>query len=217
MTVSIVIADKFPAVRRGIRAWLAGHADLQVIGEAADGSQALRLVKRFQPDVLVIGVRLPGLNGPDVLGLVRKQSPRTRGVVYSGLPHEEQVVEALRNGALGYVLKRSPADVLVRAIRSAARGAYFLDAPFSEWPVETYLAKAKARPADPLDSLTPREKEVFHFVAQGHSSAEIARRLHLSPRTVEQHRAQLKRKLDLRNRTELIRFALRRGIIALEE
>ena len=204
MTVSIVIADDFPALRTGVRAWLEDHADFQVIGEARDGPETIRLVTRLQPQVLVIDMHMPGLNGTDVLALVRQQSLRTRGVVFS-------------KGALAYVLKTSAAPVLVQAVRCAAEGAYFLDAPFSDRPLEVYLKKARAHRKDPLENLTRREKEVLHFVAEGYSSAEIAGRLHLSPRTVEQHRAHLMRKLHFRNQTELICFALRRGIISLED
>jgi DNA-binding NarL/FixJ family response regulator len=217
MTVSIVIADDFPALRTGVRAWLEDHAEFQVIGEAKDGSETIRLVTRLQPQVLVIDMHMPGLNGTDVLALIRQQSLRTRGVVFSNLPQEEHVIEALRKGALAYVLKTSAAQVLVRAVRCAAEGAYFLDAPFSDRPLEAYLKKARVHQKDPLENLTRREKEVLHFVAEGYSSAEIAARLHLSPRTVEQHRAHLMRKLHFRNQTELICFALRRGIISLED
>jgi DNA-binding NarL/FixJ family response regulator len=119
MTVSIVIADDFPALRTGVRAWLEDHADFQVIGEAKDGPETIRLVTRLQPQVLVIDMHMPGLNGTDVLALIGQQSLRTRGVVFSNLPQEEYVVEALRKGALAYVLKTSAAQVLVQAVRCA--------------------------------------------------------------------------------------------------
>jgi two-component system response regulator NreC len=215
MAVSILIADDFPALRRGIRAWLEEHPAFQVIGEAADGPETLRLVKRLQPDVLVIDLHLPGLNGLDVLGASRKDRARTRGVVYSSSSEEEYLLEALRKGAWSYVLKSSPAEILVQAVNAAAKGAYFLDAPFANEPVESYLQKAEARPIDPLARLTQREKEVLHFVAAGNSNAEIGGRLHLSTRTVEQHRAHVMKKLSVRNQTELICFALRRGLISL--
>jgi two-component system response regulator NreC len=216
MAVSILIADDFPALRRGVRSWLQDYPGFQLIGEVGDGPGALRLVKRLQPDVLVTDFHLPGLNGSEVLGRSRKHSPRTRGVVYSHLSQEAYLVEALRKGALAYVLKSSSAEILIQAVTAAAMGEFFLDAPFSMQPVETYLKKAEAQPKDPLESLTEREREVLHLVVEGNSNVEIARRLHLSARTVEHHRANFMRKLHFRNQTELICFALRRGIIALD-
>jgi two-component system response regulator NreC len=217
MAVSILIADAIAALRRGVRAWLEDDAGFQILGEASDGPETIRLVQTKKPDVLVLDVHMPGMNGLDVLGLCRKDSPRTRGVIYSNLAQERYVVEALRKGALAYVLKSSPTDALLQGVQAAAKGVHFLDAPFADQPLEAYLKKAEAQPIDPLDGLTQREKEVLHLVAEGNSNTEIARRLHLSSRTVEQHRAHLMRKLQLRNQTELICFALRRGIIALED
>ncbi len=217
MAVSIIIADEFPAVRGGVRTWLEEHPEFEVRGEASGAAEALRLVKRHQPDVLITALRLPGLSGPDVVELTHKQSPRTRGVIYSRFPQQEHLVEALRKGALAYVLQSSSPDVLLRAVRAAAGGSYFLDPACADQPLDVYLQRCRAQPPDPLDVLSPREKEVLYFVCRGHANADIARRLHLSPRTVEQHRAYMMRKLHLRNRIDLIYFALRRGIVSLED
>ena len=216
MAVSVLIADNFPALCRGVRSWLDDHPGFQVIGEVGDGPGALRLVKRLKPDVMVTDFHLPGMNGSEVLRLSRKHSPRTRGVVYSHLSQEDHLVEALRKGALAYVLKSSSAEIVIQAVTAAAKGEFFLDKPFSMQPVETYLKKAETQPLDPLERLTEREREVLHLVVEGNINVEIARRLHLSTRTVEHHRANLMRKLQFRNQTELICFALQRGIIALD-
>jgi DNA-binding NarL/FixJ family response regulator len=217
MAVSVLIADDFPAVRRGVRAWLEDYPGFRVIAEVGDGPGTLRLVKRLKPDVMVIDSHLPAMNGSEVLRLSRKQSPQTRGVVYSNLPQEAYLVEALRKGALAYVLKSSSAEILIQAVTAAAKGEFFLDKPYSKQPVETYLKKAEAQPLDPRERLTEREREVLHLVVEGNLNVEIARRLHLSTRTVEHHRANFMRKLQFRNQTELICFALQRGIIALDD
>jgi len=218
MAVSIIIADDFPALRTGARTWLELHPDLQVIGEANDGLAGIRLVRRMRPDILVTDVHMPGLNGMEVVRSTRNYAPDTRVVVWSPNVEEEFLLEALRGGALGYVLKTSPAEVLVKAVRLAARGNHFLDPHFTQrQPVEAYLKTAREGPGDLLETLTTREKEVLHFVANGSSSAEIGHELHISPRTVEQHRARMMRKLLLRNQTDLIRLALRRGIMSWQD
>jgi two-component system response regulator NreC len=217
MTVSIVIADSIPAFRSGVRAWLEAHPDLQVVGEATDGSEAIRLVQQHQPDVLLLDLQMRGPEGGNVLELVGQYSAATRRVVFSGVQGEEWLVDALRKGALAFLPRTSDAMTVVQAVRSAATDRYFLPEPYREQPVESYLRKVHAAPADRLHALTPRQKQVLELVARGESSAAIAERLSISRRTVEQHRAYMMRKLGLRNQTELLRFALRRGIISLEE
>lgn len=217
MTVSTIIAADLPAFRRGLRAWLEELPDFRVLGDAKDATEAVRLVKRSRPDVLVIDMHLLGLRGSDVLERVRTQSPRTRGVVVANLHQEDLLIEAFRRGALAYVLYRSDADVLIQAVRAAAQEEHFLDPAITERPIEYYLERARAAPGDGLESLTLREKEVLSFVAEGYTSPEIARRLHLSARTVEQHRARLRQKIGCRTHTELVFFALRHGIISWKE
>jgi two-component system response regulator NreC len=217
MAVSIVIADDFPALREGARSWLEKHADFQVVGEAGDGQEAVRLVSRHRPDILITDTSMPGLSGLEVLASIRESSAQTRAVVWAPVLHEEHLVAALRQGALAYILKTTVADTMIRAVRSAVRGNHFLDGTCTQRPLEFYLKRAQAEARDPVAELTPREREVLHLVANGSSSAEIARHLHISPRTVEQHRARMMRKLRLRNQIELTRFALRRGILPWDD
>jgi two-component system, NarL family, response regulator NreC len=213
---SIVLADDHHVVRQGLRALLEAEAGFSIAGEAADGLEAADLVERLKPDVLVVDLMMPGLNGLEVTRQVSKRSPQTRVILLSMHANEGYVLEALRHGANAYVLKDCTATELTRAVREVAAGRRYLSPPLSERAIEAYLQKSKAATLDVYDTLTGREREVLQLVAEGHSNAEISSRLFISPRTVEIHRANLMRKLGLRNQTDLIRFALRRGIVPLE-
>ncbi len=212
--VTIFLGDDHKVVLRGLRALLEAQPGFAVIGEASDGLKVISLVERLKPDVLVLDLMMPGLNGFDVTRRVTKKLPKTRVVILSMYSSEAHVIEALRSGASAYVLKDASADDLVTAIREAAAGRRFLSAPFSSDLIETYLKRPGG--IDPYETLTPREREVLHLVAEGLTSGGIAVRLFISPRTAESHRANLMRKLGLRSRTDLVRFAFQRGIVPLE-
>ena len=213
---TIVLADDHPVVRQGLRAVLEAEKDFRLIGETGDGLEAVRLIERLQPDVLMLDLMMPGLGGLEVTRQVSQRSPRTRVVILSMHADEAYVLEALKNGATGYVLKESSADDLVRAIREVAAGRRYLSPPLSERAIETYVQRARDGSLDGYESLTPREREVLHLAAEGHHNPEIAARLFISSRTVEVHRANLLRKLGLRTQTDLVRYALKRGILPLE-
>ena len=214
---TIVLVDDHPVVRRGLRVLLEAEPEFRILGEAGEGLEAVQLVERLKPDVLVLDLMIPGLNGLEVTRQVSQRSPRTRVVILSMHANEAYVLEALRNGATGYVLKDAGADEVVKAIREVAAGRRYLSPPLSERAIETYVQKANTAPLDLYDTLTTREREVLHLAAEGHSSPEIADRLSISPRTVETHRGNLMRKLNLRTQTDLVRYALRRGILPMED
>jgi DNA-binding NarL/FixJ family response regulator len=211
MALTLVLADDHRIVRQGLRALLAMESDVRLVGEAADGLEAVRLVTRLKPDILVLDLMLPGLSGLEVARRVVEQSPRTRVVVLSMHANEAYVAEALRAGAVAYVLKDSGAEELMRAVREAFAGRRYLSPSISEQAVLAYSPKGSIAP-DPLTTLTDREKEVLQLTAEGHSGNAIARRLFISPRTVESHRTNLMRKLGVRNQKELVRYAAQRGI-----
>jgi DNA-binding NarL/FixJ family response regulator len=215
-SLTVLLADDHQVVRQALRALLGSEPDLQVVGDVGDGLQVAAAVESLQPDVLVVDLMMPGLSGLDATREVARRFPATRIVVLSMYCDDAYVVEALRNGASGYVLKDASAQELVAAIRAAAEGRHYLSAPFSQQPLETYLQKAKETRVDPYDTLTAREREVLHLAAEGLSNAEMAARLHISPRTAETHRASVLRKLRLKGQTDLVRFALRRGILRLD-
>jgi two-component system, NarL family, response regulator NreC len=214
---TIVLADDHHLVRQALRKLLETEPEFDVVGEAADGLQAKAILKALEPDVLVVDLMMPGLNGLEVARHVRRSAMKTRVVILTMHADEAYVLEALRNGAVGYVLKDSPSADLVNAIRAAAAGRQFLSAPLTDLSIEAYVLQAAVRPTDSYEALTEREREVLHLTAEGLTSAEVADRLCISPRTVETHRANLMHKLGLRTQTDLIRYALRRGIIPIDQ
>jgi DNA-binding NarL/FixJ family response regulator len=213
MPVSILLADDHHVVRQGLRSLLEAEADFTVIGEASDGLQTLQMVEKMHPQVLVLDLMMPGLNGLEV---TRQVAATTRVVILSMHASEAYVLEALQNGAFGYVLKDSTAADLVQAVRSAAEGRRFLSQPFSELAIAAYLRRSQSSPLDPYNTLTTREREVLQLMAEGHTNNEISARLSISPRTVEIHRANVMHKLNLHSQTDLIRYALKRGILPME-
>jgi len=217
MTLRLVLADDHPVVRKGLRALLEAEPDFRVAGEAADGLEAVKLIEQQRPDVLIVDWMMPGLGGLEVIRQARNRSPQTRCVVLSMHANEAYVLEALKNGASGYVLKEESHAAMVEAVRAVSAGRRYLSPPLSEKIIERFLSGGEAAAEDSYEKLTDREREVLHLAAEGRTNSEIADRLCVSPRTVETHRAHLMQKLGLKNQTELIRFALRRGILPKED
>jgi two-component system response regulator NreC len=214
--ITLLIADDHHIVRHGLRAVFDAESDFLVVGEAEDGSMTLELVSRLKPHVLIVDLMMPGLGGLEVTRQVRQRYPATRVIVLSMHANEAYVLEALRNGAMGYVLKDTRASVLVQAIREVIAGRYYLSPPLSERAIIAYVQTSDASAADPYHALTAREREVLHLAAEGLSNTELAAKLTIGIRTVETHRANLMSKLGLQSQTDLIRYALRRGIISLD-
>jgi two-component system, NarL family, response regulator NreC len=213
LSIAVVLADDHPVVRQGLRAALGAAPGLAVVGEAGDGLETVRLVERLRPDVLVLDLLMPGLSGLDVLPVVRQRCPETRVVVFSMYAGEDFVLQALRHGAVAYVLKGCDPAHVVEAVRRAAAGGRYLSPGISERAFDAYQAKAASAPSDPHDLLTPRERQVLQLAAEGHTCAEIAARLSISPRTAEMHRANALRKLGLKSQADLVRYAIRRGML----
>ena len=213
---SIVLADDHPVVRKGLRAALEAEPDFVVIAEAANGLDAVSLVERLRPNVLIVDVLMPDLSGLEVTRQVSQRAPSTRSIVLSTYDIEAYVLEALKSGASGYVLKGTSMEELVRAIHQVLSGRRYLSPPFSDQAIEAYVQRAKAGPMDLYETLTNREREVLHLAAEGWNNVEIAARLSVSPRTTETHRANLMFKLGIKTQTDLIRYALKRGIISLQ-
>jgi DNA-binding NarL/FixJ family response regulator len=216
--ITTVLADDHPIVRQGLRTLLEGMDDCRIVGEASDGLSALELIVQLQPDVAVLDVQLPDLDGIEVTRRAKRQAPRTCVVMLSMHADEPFVLEALRQGASGYVLKGSATADLIAAVHAAVAGRRFLSAPLAERIAETTARQANdaSRPIDRYDLLTSREREVLHLAAQGLSNAEVGERLSISPRTAETHRANLLRKLGLQTQTDMVRFAISRGLIAMQ-
>ncbi len=216
MTISILLADDHHVVRQGLRALLEAEPDFHVLGEAADGLEAVQMVERLQPDVLVVDVMMPGLSGLEAVRQVRERFTKTQMVVLSMHANEAYVLQALQNGAMGYVLKDSNASDLVMAVREAYNGRRYLSPPLSDHIINAYVNKSRETTLDIYETLTNREREVLHLAAEGLTNADVASRLGISPRTVEIHRTNMMRKLGLRTEHDLILYALRRGILPSE-
>jgi two-component system response regulator NreC len=214
---TIVLADDHHLVRQSFRLLLDAEPDFHVLGEAASGLETIELALRLRPDVLLVDLMMPELNGIEVARRIKKQLPNTVIVILSMHENEAYVVEALRAGVSAYVLKKSTAQELVYAIQQGLAGHLFLSPPLNEHAIQVYLEKAQGTNLDPYETLTAREREVLHLAAEGMNNAAIAARLSISPRTVEMHHGNLMRKLRLRNQADLIRFALQRGILPLED
>jgi two-component system response regulator NreC len=211
--ISLVLVDDHHVVRQGLRSLLEEEPDFQVIGEASDGLEAVRLVEDLRPNILVLDLMIGGINGLEVARQVLKYSRQTGVVMLSMYNNEAYVLEALRAGARAYVLKESTGAELVKAIREVLDGRHYLSQPLSELAIKAYIEKSRDAVFDPYDTLTKREREVLHMTAHGYTSAEIAARLCISNRTVEFHRSHMMHKLGLRNQSHLIPYAINRGIL----
>lgn len=214
--VTILLADDHHLMRQGLRLLLEREPRFRLLGETGDGMEAIRLAEKLTPDVLITDVMMPGVNGLEVARQISKTVPRTKIIILSMYTNDAYVHEALKNGASAYVLKDSQAADLVKAIWEVVEGRRFLSPPLSERALELYASRVQSVPDDPYDLLTRREREVLQLVAQGRTSSEIAAQLFISPRTAEGHRANFMRKLGLQNNAEIVRYALKRGLLPLE-
>lgn len=216
-SISILLAEDHRIVREGLRALLQTQSDFEVVGECGDGLEALRLAEQLHPEVVVTDLIMPGLTGLQVARRLRQRLPKTKVVILSIHTKEAYVAEALENGASAYVLKEASGADLVRAVREAVAGRRFLSPPLSEFAIRAYQEKARTGGTlDPYQMLSSREREVLQLAAEGNTNAAIAARLFISQRTVETHRSNVMHKLKLQSQSELIRFAIRRGLLPLE-
>ena len=216
MKLRLMLADDHQIVRQGLRAILRAVPDFELAGEAADGLEVVRLAERLKPDVIVLDLMMPRLSGLEATRQLTRRTHRPKVVVLSMHSNEAYVLEALAAGALGYVVKDAGAEELVQAIRVVASGRRYLSRPLCAEDVEAYARRVEGGPPDPFLQLTAREREVLQLTAEGHSGSDIAERLFISPRTVETHRANLMRKLGVRNQKELVRYAVQRGKLLSE-
>ncbi|MFO0575046.1 MAG: response regulator transcription factor [Polyangia bacterium] len=217
MPITLLIADDHFLVRQGLKALLSASGDLQILGEADRGELAVQMAQTLQPDVLILDLAMPGPSGLDVAQTLTERGARCRILMLSMHDDESHVLAALQAGALGYILKSSDAAELLQAIRVVASGQRYLGQPLNDRVIAAYAKQARGPALDPYETLSQREREILKLVAEGNSNMEIAARLALSPRTVENHRASVMRKLDLASPTALIRYAIRTGLIPLSE
>ena len=209
----LLLADDHTLFREGVRSLLSGIPDVEIVAESGDGREALALIERHRPDVALIDITMPGLNGLEVAGRASRVSPRTRVLILSMHAAEGYVAQALRAGIAGYLLKDAAAVELASALRAIARGETYLSPSISKQVVDGFLGRIQPE-ADPLSSLTARQREILQLIAEGKSTKEIAAALAVGIKTVETHRAKLMERLDIHDVAGLVRFAIRSGMIS---
>ncbi|NNF50843.1 MAG: response regulator transcription factor [Gammaproteobacteria bacterium] len=209
----IVLCEDHTLVRAGISALLKSFPDVQVAGEAGDGRKGLALVKKERPDVVLMDIAMPSLNGLQASARIARDCPETKVIFLSMHSNEEYVLQALRTGASGYLLKESATSELRKALDTVAGGDTYLSPAISRLVIDDYLGRVESS-KNPLDRLTPRQKEILQLIVEGNSTRKIAEMLHVSTKTVETHRAQLQERLGIYDVPGLVRFAIRVGLIS---
>ncbi|QTA82095.1 Two component system response regulator, LuxR domain-containing [Desulfonema limicola] len=215
--IKIMIADDHAVVREGLRNLFEEQPDMEVIAEVSDGMQAVKKVKNVSPDVALIDIAMPNLNGLEAVSLIKEASPDTQVVLLSMHKKDAYVHQALGAGALGYVLKASPTSEVLEAIRSVHKGEYFLSSKINSKIITAFLKSRTEKPSlSGYDLLSEREQQVFRLLVEGKSSVEIADILCISSKTVEKHRANTMKKLDIHNMVSMVKYAIKIGIIGPE-
>jgi two-component system, NarL family, response regulator NreC len=213
MTITILLADDHEIFRQGLQMLLSNQPAFQVVGQAVDGLEAVMMAEHLQPDVVIVDMMMPGLNGLEVICQIKQRLPNCYIIILSMYDDECYVFQALKNGASGYVLKESSTADLIEAVNAAVAGKRFLSPPLTERTIEAYIHEMENKRTGEYNVLTSREREVLLLSAQGLTSPEISKRLFISPRTVETHRANLMHKLDLHSQGQLTAYAREQGII----
>ena len=211
----ILVADDHGVVRKGLRFLLERQEDMEVAGEACDGREAVRLAEGLGPDIILMDIAMPLLNGIDAAEQILRRSPETRIIILSMYPDEEYLMRALTVGVRGYLLKDSAEADLVRAVRAVRAGKSFFSPSIAQTLAEDHIRQLQSKGLqDSYDLLTTREKEILQLLAEGKSNKEAAALLHISPYTVETHRLHLMQKLDLHNTAEIVLYAVRKKVIS---
>lgn len=211
--IRVLLADDHRILREGIRALIDDPEDMQVVGEAEDGLETVKKVAKLQPDVVVMDIAMPLLNGLEATRQIRRDFPQVKVLILTMHDNEEYIRQVLAAGALGYVLKDAAARDLLGAIRTVNQGEAVLSPAITRLVIEDYLRWGDIRPEDTTDGLTAREREVLQLIAEGYTNKEIAGIMSLSVKTVQSHRTNLMNKLDLHDRGELIKYAIQKKII----
>lgn len=214
--INVFLADDHAVVRDGICALMDAESDIRVVGTAADGRQAVRQIKKSQPDIVVMDIAMPELNGIEATRQISDACPAVKVIILSMHDSSEHIYQALKAGAKGYLLKESAGKEVVAAVRAVSSGHRYLSDRIEEMVIEGYVVHRDAAPGkSPLDNLSDRERQILQLVVEGKSSTEISEILFLSPKTVDNYRSRLMQKLDIQNLTELVKFAIQHGITAV--
>ncbi len=211
--MKILVVDDHAIMRDGIRALLVLQDDVEIVGEAANGNEAVERSRELSPDVVIMDIAMPGMDGLEATRRIVKKNPKVKVLVLTQYDNKEYILSAIKAGAAGFVPKRALGSELVSAIRAVYQGNSFLYPSAAAALIEDYRQQAEG---DSYDSLTPREREILKLIADGHTSRQIADMLFISLKTVLGHRAKIMEKLDLHNRTELIKYAMRKGLVNID-
>lgn len=215
-SIRVLVVDDHTVLRDTLRLLLEMNGEVEVVGEAADGRAAIDLAEQLRPDVILMDTAMPGLNGIEATTVIRKRLPKVKVLILSGYGHEDQVRNALRAGASGYVLKSSSSEELLLAIRTVSQSNTYLSQSLAEGDrLRSYLLASEGRTTREA-SLSAREREVLQLIAEGYTNKAIAERLFISVKTVEAHKEHIVQKLGVRGSAELIRYAIRKGLIFIE-
>lgn len=215
--IRVLIVDDHAVLRQALRFLLESQPGVEVVGDAKNGREAIEMAERLQPDVVLMDAVMPGLNGIEATRQIRRRLPRTKVLVLTGYMEDEQIAGALKAGASGYIVKKSDLDELLLGIRAVHRGNPYFSSSIGDGDVADYLWQMRSNEGKVgYDLLTSREREVLQLIAEGYSNQKIADELVISVKTVEAHRAHIMTKLHARNRTDLIRYALRKGLVGLD-
>ncbi len=215
--IRVVVADDHTIVRKGLCAILEGETEIEVVGEAEDGREAIKKVEQLQPDVVLLDITMPILNGLEATRQLRKRYPKLKILILTMHDNEEYVFETLRAGASGYLVKRSAPNELISAIKAVYREGSFLSPAVSKKVIDEYVrvGPKKVKEDEEYAKLTEREREILQLIAEGRANREIAELLNISIKTVESHRSHLMDKLNIRNIAELTQYAIRKGLISI--
>ena len=217
VAIRVMVADDHAVLRQSLRYLLEAQPGIEVVGEAANGRDAVELAEKLQPDVVLMDTIMPGLNGIEATRQIRRRLPKTKVLMLTGYMEDEHVAGALKAGASGYVIKSSELDELFLGIQAVHRGNPYFSSSIGDGDLTDYLWQLKSNSGKVgYDLLTSREREVLQLIAEGSSNQKIAQELYISVKTVEAHRAHIMTKLHAKNRTDLIRYALRKGLVGLD-
>lgn len=219
--IRVIIVDDHALVRAGFCSLLKNLTGIEVVGEASEGYEALRLIKEKKPDIVLLDISMPGINGLEVADRIRKEFPEVRVIILSMYLNEEYVLQAMRVGAAGYLMKDSKSEELELALKAVADGKKYLSSPVSKKVIEAYIKQplksgSIANRTGVYQRLTPRQREVVQLITEGYTTKEIAKKLNVSIKTIDAHRTQIMERLDIHDIASLVRYAIQMGIVKLD-
>ncbi len=215
--IKVLVADDHTILRQGIKSLLANEEEIEVIGEAKNGREALTIIEETLPDVILMDIAMPGLNGLEATRRIKKRFPRMKVLVLTMYTNEEYIFQILNAGANGYLVKETAFQDLISAIKAVYKNEAFMSPSISKKVINSYIKRAQNDEQEICEILTTREREILQLIAEGNSSKKIAELLFISPKTVETHRTHIMDKLNIHNRTGLVKYAIRKGIVDVDK